>query len=130
MKTSDIQQAVGGFETVAVIGGPLVVRIHKALDVVYADSRSHGFFISIDFKFRRNDALHIGTPGWEGLSKTESTREANALANQIHIRYKTLQAAKEQALNSDTFTNRYTVKVQEDNFNKLIGKFDSEFVQP
>ena len=128
MTTNDIQQAVSGFKTTAVIGGPLVVRVHKANDVIYAESNRHGFFISVDFKFRQNDALYIGTPGWEGLSKTEATREANALAAKIASYYNTMKSAEESALRWDTSTNRYTAKVQADRFSNLVGKYTAEFV--
>lgn len=127
MKTSDIQQCLSGFRTVAVIGGPLVVRVHKALDTIYADSNKHGFFISVDFKFRQNDALYIGNPGWEGLSKTEATREANKLAATIASYHSTMKSAQEQALNWDTATNRITAKRQGERFNNLVSKYNSEF---
>ena len=127
-KKNDNQQCLSGFNTVAVIGGPLVVRIHKAQDVIYAESSRHGFFISVDFKFRENDALYIGTPGWEGLSKTEATREASALAAKIARYYNTMKSAEEAALRWDTSTNRYTAKVQADRFNNLVGKYTAEFV--
>lgn len=128
MKSSDLQQCLSGFETVNVIGGPLTVRVHKALDAAYADSNKHGFFISVDFKFRRNDALYIGQPGYEGLSKTEATREANQLAVKIASYHITMRSAQEAAFNLDTFTNRFTAKVQEDRFNKLVEKYNAEFV--
>ena len=80
MKTNDIQQAVSGFTTTAVIGGPLVVRVHKANDVIYAASSRHGFFISVDFKFRQNDALYIGKlaidPAEQGKGHARSKSDA------------------------------------------------------
>ncbi len=128
MKTNDIQQCLAGFNTVAVIGGPLTVRVHKATDVIYADSNKHGFFISVDFKFKQNDALYIGNPGWEGLSKTEATREANALAAKIASYYSVMKSSQESALNWDTATNRFTAKIQADRFNNLVGKYSAQFV--
>ena len=73
--------------------------------------------------------MNIGKGGWEGLSKTEATREANALAAKISSYYNTMKAAEELALNWDTSTNRITVKVQTDRFNSLVEKYSAEFVQ-
>jgi hypothetical protein len=128
MKTNNLQQCLSGFSTVAIIGGPLIVRVHKALDSIYADSSKHGFFISVDFKFRKTDALYIGTPGYDGFSKTEATREANSLSAKITSYYSTMMAAHELALKWDTSTNRYTVKIQTDRFNALVEKYNAEFV--
>jgi hypothetical protein len=130
VKVKDIQQCLAGFKTVAVIGGPLIVRVHKALDVIYAESSKHGYFISVDFKFKRNDALYIGQPGYEGLSKTEATREANLLSKRIADCHRAMTGAKELALNWDTVTNRITASRQEERFNAVVGKYGAEFEQP
>lgn len=128
MTTNDIQQAVAGFKTVAVIGGPCVVRVHEALDVAYTGQKSR-YFISVDFKFRQSDALNMGTPGWLGCTKSEATRQANQLAASIVAARTALDAATEQALRSDTFTNRYTAKLQSDRFDKIISRYCAEFIQ-
>jgi hypothetical protein len=123
---ADIQQCLPSFNTVQVVAGPLVVRVHKAKDVIYADSNRHGFFISVDFKFRQLDAENIGNPGWEGFSKTEATREANRLAAAIAQTHATMTSAHEQALNWDTSTNRITERRQADRFNAVAGRYVAE----
>lgn len=127
MTTQDIQQAVSGFKTVDVIGGPYVVRVHEALDAALAHTASR-YFISVDFKFRQNDALNIGNPGYYGARKAEATREANKLAYDIRIAHSTAEAAKEQALKWDTFTNRYTARIQAERLAKIVGRYSAEFV--
>lgn len=126
MKASDLQQALSGFKTVAVISGPLTVRVHEALDVILAHTK-HRYFISVDFKFRQSDALNIGKSGWLGRSKSEATKDANLLAHNLSVCYNTMKAAEQSALNHDTFTNRYTVKVQTERFDKLASKYCCEF---
>lgn len=123
MKTNDIQQCLSGFTTIEVIGGPLVVRVHKAKDVIYVGTNRCGYFISVDFKFRQMDALNIGKMGWSGYSKSEAVKEAKALAAKIYSHWSAMKAAQEQALNWDTFTNRYTAKIQSERFNKLVSKY-------
>lgn len=125
MKTNDIQQAVAGFKTVAVVGGPMVVRVHEALDASYSNT-PHRYFISVDFKFREIDALHIGTIGCYGCTKAEANREASQLAARITSACAALNGA--EAL-PDTATNRITVKLQADRLNKITSRYCAEFVQ-
>ena len=127
MNEKDIQQALAGFKTIEVIGGPCVVRVHEALDTVYVGT-AHRYFISVDFRFKNSDACNIGTPGWLGCTKTEALREARVLATKIASARTALDSAKEQALNWDTFTNHYTVKLQQDAFEKIIGRYCAEFI--
>jgi hypothetical protein len=125
--TKDIQQCVSGFKTVAVIGGPMIVRVHESQDVILQHTK-HRYFISVDFKFRELDALNIGKSGWLGCTKSEATREANQLAAKIMSCRTALDSAREHALNHDTFTNRYTVKMQQDRWDKVVGRYCAEFV--
>ena len=126
MKTLlDIQQALPGFNTTLIIGGPLVVRVHEALDASLSITK-HRYFITVDFKFRNSDALNIGKPGWLGMSKSECTREANALASRIAVAYRVMESSKEAALNQDTFDRRYTAKLQAESFKKLVDKYCAE----
>ena len=127
MTTNDIQQAVSGFKTVGIVPGAMVVRVHEALDAGYAHT-PHRYFISVDFKFRKSDALNVGSIGALGCTKAEATREANALAARINTCRTALDTAKELAAKWDTFTNRYTVKMQEQTWDKIIGRYCAEFV--
>ena len=127
MKPFEIQQLVPGMTTLEVIGGPMVVRVHKANDAYYQQSR-FGHFISVDLKFTRSDAMNIGNPGWDGMTKGEATREARQLAEKIAVRCKAVAGAEKLALDYDTLTNRYTIKVQRDALGRLVGKYNSEFV--
>lgn len=127
MTTNDIQQAVSGFKTVGIVPGAMVVRVHEALDAGYGVT-PHRYFISVDFKFRESDAMNVGQPGWLGCTKAEATREANALAAKINTCRTALDAAKELAAKWDTFTNRYTVKMQEQTWDKIVGRYCAEFV--
>lgn len=125
MKTDNLQQAVSGFNTVVVIGGPCVVRVHEALDCSYVHT-PHRYFLSVDFRFRQCDALNIGNPGWLGVTKSEATREANALAKRIAVAHTAFSAAKEQLTRLDTPDNRYTLKLQAGAFDKIVGRYTSE----
>lgn len=127
MSQVQVQQAVSGFNTTLVIGGPCVVRVHEAHDAALTHTK-HRYFISVDFKFRQNDALNIGNAGYFGVSKAEATREANDLAKKISVAYNALESAKAQALNWDTFTNRHTQRIQEEAFNKIVGRYTAEFI--
>ena len=126
MNASNIQQAVSGFRTHDVFCG--LVRVHEALDAGM-EHTPHRYLISVDFKFREFDALNVGKLGWLGMTKSEATREAKTLANRLAVAIKALDAAKKQALNWDTFTNRYTVKMQEQTYNKIAGRYTAEFIQ-
>ena len=126
LETKDCQQAISGFKTVAIIGcacGP--VQILEALDTGYSVTK-HRYFIAVNFKFRKSDALNIGKPGWLGCTKSEATREAHALAARLNIAAKTLEGAKAAALNWDTFTNRFTVKMQQENLDKILNRYSAE----
>lgn len=118
------QQAVSGFNTVAVYGG--LVRVHEALDVSFQNT-PHRYFISVDFRFTKHVAMNIGNIGLMGCTKSEATREAKALSNSICQASIALAACKEQALNQDTFTNRYTVKMQSERYDKLVSRYCAEF---
>lgn len=126
MKTSDIQQAISGFNTTAVIPGPYTVRVHEALDVVLTGQK-YRYFISVDFKFRESDALNIGKLGWYGVSKSEATKEATALAAKLTLQSRIVNSSKENALNWDTLNNRITAQRQEATLAKLVGKYCAEF---
>jgi hypothetical protein len=128
MNAADLQQLVTGFKTVAVIGAPLMIRIHEALDSVYEGDASR-YFISVDLKFRRNDALHIGTPGYSGLTKAEATRKANQLSSDLMSAHRSLEAAKSNPRNVCAATNAITIRRQEERFNKIAGQYTAEFVQ-
>ncbi len=123
----NIQQAVSGFNTVAVIPGCCVVRVHEALDAIFEGCK-HRYFISVDFKFRPLVALNIGKPGLYGVTKSEATREANQLASAIAIARNTLDSAKAHCAQSDTVTNRITVKRQSDRFDKLVSRYSAELL--
>ena len=127
MKTSDIQQCMSGFKTTAVIGGSYAVRVHEALDSIYEITK-YRYFISVDFKFTERDALNVGKPGHLGLGKSEATKEANQLAQSIAVAVRVAKLSDEVALNYDTFTNRYTAKLQNERLQKLVGKYCAEFV--
>jgi hypothetical protein len=128
MTTNDIQQAVSGFKTVDVIGGPCIVRIHEARDCALSHT-PHRYFISVDFRFRQNDAMNIGNLGYYGVTKSEATRAAKSLAAEIYTAHKAMEAANDLALKWDDFTNRYTAKIQTERFNKIVAKYNAEFVQ-
>ena len=105
----------------------MTVRVHEALDASYVGESSR-YFISVDLKFREHEALNFGKIGCYGMRKAEATKEANHLSRKLTAACAALNAAEELALNSDTFTNRYTVKLQKDRLNKLVGKYNSELV--
>ena len=127
MTTKDIQQAVSGFRTVDVIGGPCTVRVHEALDVGYSNT-PHRYFVSVDFKFRKLDALNVGNLGWYGSTRAEANREAERLALNIYTAHAALEAAKKLAEESDTVTNRTTVRIQLERFGKIVSRYNAEFV--
>lgn len=127
MKTADLQQCLSGFKTVAIIGGPMIVRVHEALDVL-AQTSKHRYLISVDFKFRQFDALHVGELGWLGMTKTEATRDANHLAQRINTASSVLDSAREHVKREDTLTTRITLRRQEERFNGIISKYTAEFV--
>lgn len=117
-----------GFKTVHIADAPMQVAVHEAMDVLYQKT-PHRYFITVDFKFKSSDALNIGKLGWFGCTKSEAVKEANILANAICSAAQTLNSAKEYALNNDTFTNRYTVKMQEERLNKLVGKYNATIME-
>jgi hypothetical protein len=125
MTTSNIQQAISGFTTVEVIGGPCIVRIHEARDAALCHTK-HRYFLSVDFKFRECDALNIGKPGWYGQTKAEAAREAKQLAARIFSTWNAMNSANEHALQWDTFTNRHTAKLQTERFDKVVGRYCAE----
>lgn len=127
MNPSNIQQCLSGFKTTAVLAGPYTVMVHEALDSILGITK-HRYFISVDFKFKTNDALYIGTPGWLGVSKSEATKEAKQLCAKLTEAAQTAKAADEHALEWDTFTNRYTAKLQNERLQKLVGKYTAEFI--
>lgn len=127
MNQNDIQQAVSGFKTVAIMPGAMVVRVHEAMDAGYS-STPHRYFISVDFKFRKSDAINVGMIGALGCTKSEATRDANKLADRINACRAALDAAKALAATADTSTNRTTVKMQEQTFDKVVGRYCAEFV--
>lgn len=106
----------------------MAVRVHKALDVIYSDSSAYGFFITVDLKFRESDALYIGKPGWDGMSKTEATRTAKKLAADIHAAVEVVNSAKAHAAQYPTTDRKITLKLQEERLSKLVGKYKAEFV--
>jgi hypothetical protein len=116
---NDIQQCLTGFKTVAVIGGPLTVHVHKALDTIYAWSDKVGYFLTVDLKFKKSDALNIGKPGWEGLSRAEALREASKLATKIAICFTAMDAANKQMAKCDNITNRITWDRQTARFDQI-----------
>ena len=124
----DIQQALRNFKTTLVVGGPLTVRVHKALDTIYAGSNRHGYFISVDFKFTESNALNVGKPGYEGLSKTEATRAANALAKDIASHHAVMLRAEEHAKQNDTQNARITAALQAERFDRLVKRYTAEFI--
>lgn len=127
MTTNNIQQCLIGFSTVEVIGGPHVVRVHEALDASYQHEK-YRYFLSVDFKFRQLDAINIGKSGWLGCTKSEATRDAKALAAKIMSVTTALNAAKEQALQRDTATNRHTQLLQQQAMDRIIGRYCAEFI--
>ena len=122
MSPKDIQQLHSGFRTHAILSGPVTVEVLEALDAAYSCTK-HRYFISVGGKFRECDALNIGQPGWLGCTKGEANKAAATLSHCIYIVHGALGAAKERALQWDTFTNRYTVQMQENALQKLIGKY-------
>jgi hypothetical protein len=126
-KPADIQQLISGFRTVSIFPGPCIVRVHEAMDVSMSRT-PHRYVLSVDLKFRERDALYSGTLGWYGCTKAEANREASRLAAKIATARRALDAAKEMALKWDTSTNRYTQKVQQEAFDKLIRNYSAEFV--
>jgi hypothetical protein len=125
---NELQQCLSGFKTVAVIGGPLIVRVHEALDAGYEGTPDR-YFISVDFKFRASDALNIGQIGWFGCRKTEATREANALAKSIASCHSVMLSAVARAESDGSPTARTTARIQSERFEKVIAKYTAEFIQ-
>jgi hypothetical protein len=126
-RPSEIQQLVGGFRTVSIYPGRCTVRVHEALDASYRGQASR-YFISVELKFREHDALNVGKLGKLGCTKSEANREARELASRIASAWTALEAAREQALRWDTFTNRFTQKLQQEAFDKLVGRYCAGFV--
>lgn len=126
MKESDCQQLVPGMATVEVIGGPMVVRVHRALDKCIP--KRYGHFISVDLRFRRSDALNIGNPGYDGMTKGESVKAAKELARKIAFECELLNLAEKHNKENDCLTTRITLRIRKDSLYKVVGRYNSEFI--
>jgi hypothetical protein len=76
---------------VGIYPGPFVVRVHESRNAMV-----HGtpfrFFVSVDLKFRKIDALQ--DIGWSGVTKSEATRMAKSLAARLALASSLLESSE------------------------------------
>lgn len=123
MKAIVIQQALAGFNTVSVHGAPMIVRVHEALDSCLTGLK-YRYFVSVDFKFKEIDALHIGNPGHWGMTRAEAEKCARELAAKIVVFCGIVNRL-------ETSTEKHaamTLKIQKASLEKIVGRYKAEFV--
>ena len=117
----DVQQIqTDGSRIVSIHPGPMVVRVHEAMDVPFCQLE-HRFYLSVDLKFTKFDALREASGFWSARNKSEAIKWAKELSARIGRVAAALEATRDGTIKGkDVLIARHEAALS-----RLIGKYEA-----